>query len=53
VVADADGVAIVPRESAEKILTLAQELDYKEHSMYSIIEKTRSIVEAVKQMGRL
>jgi regulator of RNase E activity RraA len=53
VVADADGVAIVPRESAEKVLALAQELDYKEHSMYSIIEKTRSIVEAVKQLGRL
>jgi regulator of RNase E activity RraA len=53
VVADADGVAVVPRETAEKILALAQELDFKEHSMYPIIEKTRSIVEAVKQMGRL
>jgi regulator of RNase E activity RraA len=53
VTADADGVVVVPRESAEKVLALAQQLDFKEHSMYSIIEKTRSIVEAVKQMGRL
>jgi len=53
IVADADGVAVVPRESAEKVLVLAQQLDFKEHSMYPIIEKARSIVEAVKQMGRL
>ena len=53
IVADADGVAVVPRASAGQILALAQELDYKEHSMYSIIEKTKSIVEAVKQFGRL
>ena len=53
VVADADGVAVVPRESAEKVLALAQQLDFKEHSMYPIIEKARSIVEGVKQLGRL
>ncbi len=53
VVADADGVAVVPREAAEKILALAQQLDFKEHSMYPIIEKARSIVEGVKQLGRL
>src|SRR6185312_11059887 len=53
VVADADGVVVVPRASAGKILALSQELDYKEHSMYAIIEKAKSIVEAVKQVGRL
>jgi regulator of RNase E activity RraA len=53
IVADGDGVAVVPRGAAEKTLALAQQMDYKEHSMYSIIEKTRSIVEAVKQVGRL
>ena len=53
VVADADGVAVVPRESAEKVLVLAQQLDFKEHSMYPIIEKARSIMEGVKQLGRL
>jgi len=53
VVADADGVAVVPREAGEKVLALAQQLDFKEHSMYPIIEKARSIVEGVKQLGRL
>jgi len=53
VVADPDGVAVVPREAAEKVLALAQQLDFKEHSMYPIIEKARSIMEGVKQLGRL
>ena len=53
VVADADGVVVVPRAAAEQTLALAQQLDYKEHSMYAIIEKAKSIVEAVKQVGRL
>jgi len=53
IVADSDGVAVVPRESAEKILELAKQLDFKEHSMYPIIEKTRSIVEGVRELGRL
>jgi len=53
IVADSDGVVAVPRESAEKVLELAQQLDFKEHSMYPIIEKTHSIVEGVRQLGRL
>jgi regulator of RNase E activity RraA len=53
VAADADGVVVVPRASAAQALKLAQELDYKEHSMYAVIEKLKSIVEAVKQFGRL
>src|SRR6267154_1121749 len=53
VAADADGVVVVPRASAAQALKLAQELDFKEHSMYAVIEKLKSIVEAVKQFGRL
>ncbi|UWZ85392.1 RraA family protein [Occallatibacter riparius] len=53
IAADHDGVVVVPRERAEDILKLAQQLDFKEHSMYPLIEKTRSIEAAVKQFGRL
>lgn len=51
--ADADGVVIVPRDHAADVLVLAQQLDFKEHSMYPLIEKTKSIEAAVKQFGRL
>ncbi len=53
VVADADGVAVVPRAEASKVLALAQEMDFKEHSMYATIEKLKSIQEAVTKFGRL
>lgn len=53
ITADQDGVVVVPRADAQKILTLAQEMDFKEHSMYAYIEKLKSIEEAVKKFGRL
>jgi len=53
VVADSDGVVVVPRAKAQEVLALAQQLDFKEHSMYPYIEKLKSIQEAVKQFGRL
>lgn len=53
VVADSDGVAVVPKANAQAVLTLAQQMDYKEHSMYALIEQWKSIVQAVKKVGRL
>ena len=53
IVADSDGVAVVPQARAQEILRIAQEMDFKEHSMYPVIEQLRSIVEAVKKFGRL
>ena len=53
VVADSDGVAVVPQAQAQAVLTLAQQMDYKEHSMYAMIEQLKSIVAAVKKVGRL
>jgi regulator of RNase E activity RraA len=53
VVADSDGVVIVPKARAQEVLTLAQQMDFKEHSMYPVIEQMKSIVEAVKKFGRL
>jgi regulator of RNase E activity RraA len=53
ITADSDGVAVVPRAKAEEVLALAQQMDYKEHSMYAVIEQTKSILEAVKKFGRI
>jgi len=53
VVADSDGVAVVPKANAQAVLTLAEQMDYKEHSMYSLIEQWKSIVQAVNKVGRL
>lgn len=53
VTADSDGVVVVPRDRAQEVLALAQQMDYKEHSMYAVIEQMKSIVEAVKKFGRL
>ena len=53
VVADSDGVAVVPKAQAQAVLSMAQQMDYKEHSMYAVIEQLKSIVQAVKKFGRL
>jgi regulator of RNase E activity RraA len=53
VVADSDGVVVVPQDKAADVLATAQQMDFKEHSMYAYIEKLKSIVQAVKQFGRL
>lgn len=53
VVADSDGVVVVPRKNAQEVLAMAQEMDFKEHSMYAWIEKLKSIEQAVEKFGRL
>jgi len=53
VVADMDGVVVVPRAKAAEVLILSQKLDNTEHSTLPFIEKFHSIVEAVKQFGRI
>src|SRR5882672_5643606 len=53
VAADQDGVVVVPRAKAAEILALALDMDNKEHSMYPVIEKFKSLQEAVKKFGRI
>jgi len=53
VVADEDGVAVVPKARAEAVLKKAQELDDTEHRTLPFIEKFKSIKEAVAKFGRI
>lgn len=53
IVADQDGVVVVPKEKAAEVLIKAQALDESEHAMYPYIEKLHSIEEAVKKFGRI
>ena len=53
IVADDDGVAVVPREHAADVLKKAQQLDNTEHSMLPFIEKFKSMREAVAKFGRI
>jgi 4-hydroxy-4-methyl-2-oxoglutarate aldolase len=53
IVADMDGVVVVPADKAEEVLKKAQQLDFTEHSMFPFIEKYKSIREAVAKFGRL
>jgi len=53
IVADEDGVAVVPRARAAEVLKRSQDLDQTEHQMLPFIEKFRSIKEAVAKFGRI
>jgi 4-hydroxy-4-methyl-2-oxoglutarate aldolase len=53
IVADEDGVAVVPRAHAADVLKKSQDLDQTEHQMLPFIEKFRSIKEAVAKFGRI
>ena len=53
IVADSDGVVVVPRARAAEVLALAQNMDFAEHSIDAYIFKYKSIEDAVKKFGRI
>ena len=53
IAADEDGVVAVPRDKADAILKKAQELDQIEHQTLPLIEKLRSLTQAVAKYGRI
>lgn len=53
ILAGEDGVVVVPKDHAEAILKLATEIDERESRMVPLIQKLRSLGEAVKQFNRI
>jgi 4-hydroxy-4-methyl-2-oxoglutarate aldolase len=53
IVADEDGVVVVPKARAAAVLKKSQELDDIEHRTLPFVEKFKSISEAVAKFGRI
>lgn len=53
IVAGEDGVVVVPKDHAEAVLKVATEIDGRESRMVPLIQRLRSLGEAVKQFNRI
>lgn len=53
IVADIDGVVVVPRAHAEAILAMAQEIDRRELEQAKLIVQARSLKEGLAKYGRI
>ena len=53
IVADEDGVVVVPQELAQEILKKAQEIDDRERGMFPFIKEHKSIQKAIELFGRI
>lgn len=53
IVADEDGVVVVPQERAEEILKKAKEIDDRERGMFPFIREHKSLKKAIELFGRI
>ena len=53
IVADEDGVVVVPQERAAEVLKAAQAIDERESGMYPFIRQFKSLQEAIKKFNRI
>jgi 4-hydroxy-4-methyl-2-oxoglutarate aldolase len=53
IVADEDGVVVVPQEQAEAVLKKAQEIDARENGMFPFIREFKSLQKAIEKFNRI
>jgi regulator of RNase E activity RraA len=53
IVANEDGVVVVPQERAEEVLKRAQEIDEREIKMYPFIKRYKSLQKAIETFNRI
>ncbi|HEX4946851.1 MAG TPA: RraA family protein [Blastocatellia bacterium] len=53
IVADEDGVVVVPKERAEEVLKKAQEIDAREKGMFPFIRQFKSLTKAIEKFNRI
>jgi regulator of RNase E activity RraA len=53
IVADEDGVVVVPQERAEEVLKKAKEIDDRERGMFPFIRQHKSLQKAIELYGRI
>ena len=53
IVADEDGVVVVPQERADEVLKKAKEIDDRERGMFPFIQKHKSLQKAIELFGRI
>src|SRR5262249_60599193 len=53
IVADEDGVVVVPRERAQEVLKKAQEIDDRERGMFPFIKQHKSLQKAIEAFNRI
>lgn len=53
IVADEDGVVVVPQERAEEVLRKAREIDERERGMFPFVKEHKSLQKAIELFGRI
>ncbi len=53
IVADEDGIVVVPQERAEEVLKKAQEIDAREKGMFPFIRQFKSLTQAIEKFNRI